>query len=197
LFVAIELDEEARRAIGVEQKRLQDMLSGRAGALRWTRPEHIHLTLAFLGDVAPDRSRSVVDALQRPLPGGRFRVTFGGLGVFPPHGSPRVVWLGLSHGAREVLAVQRHVATRVTELGIALEDRVFHPHLTLARWRRARPSDRRRVLAATRPQDVAGIDVEAVAIVESRLSSDGPAYRVLGRACLGGDLAVQTLESEG
>jgi 2'-5' RNA ligase len=194
LFVAIELDEAARRAIGIEQRRLQDLLRD-ARVLRWVRPEHMHLTLVFLGQVNDDRGGSLVEAMRSPIEGEHFRVAFGGLGVFPAEGRPRVLWLGLSRGAREVMTLQRKVVQRMTGLGIALADRTFHPHLTLARWRRPRPADWRRVLAAMGPGEIADLGVEAIALVESRLSSAGPSYQVLCRTRLGGD-TTPPLQSE-
>lgn len=180
LFVAVELDEAAREALAIEQRRLRGLLGKEyEPRLRWVSPTQIHLTLAFLGEVADDRAAAIEDAMRRPLGGGRFEVVFGGLGVFPPRGAPRVLWLGLMRGAREVVALQRQVAERVMGLGIPLEDRAFHPHLTLARCRETRPADRQRLLGADRPAEVARIDVEAVTLIASRLSSRGADHTAL------------------
>lgn len=196
LFVAIELDEEARRRIGAEEKRLQQVLGSRdRSTLKWVRPEHMHLTLVFLGELSEDRTGIIVEAMTRPIEGQRFGVGFGGFGVFPARGAPRVLWLGVMRGGQEVAAVQRQVVERVERLGIGLENRAFHPHLTLARWRAAVYADRHGVLASAGQQEVAGIDVDAVTLVESRLSSAGPTYRALCRARLGGDTRP-TLQSE-
>jgi RNA 2',3'-cyclic 3'-phosphodiesterase len=186
LFIAIELDDEARHAIAAEQKRLQTELGGERSALKWIRPEHMHLTLAFLGEIDDGLAPSVVEAIGQPVQTDRFAVVFGGLGVFPPGGAPRVLWLGLTAGVREVIGVQREVAERTTRLGIALESRPFHPHLTLARFRTSRPSDRRRVDAADTPHDVARIAVQDVSLILSRLLPVGPAYTTLCRGRLGG-----------
>ena len=186
LFVAIELDDEARRAIGAEQNRLQETLRDEPRtSLKWVRPEHMHLTLAFMGDLADDRGAIVADAMRGPFRGQPFVVIFGGLGVFPPRGEPRVLWLGLKTGAREVIAVHQRVRDRLVALGIALEQRAFHPHLTLARWRAAQHQERRRVLSGDDQRDVARIEVDAVTLVQSRLSSTGPTYMTLASARLG------------
>ena len=186
LFVAIELDDETRRAIGAEQNRLQETLRDeRRASLTWVKPEHMHLTLAFLGDLADDCGAIVADRMRGPIEGRPFVVIFGGLGVFPPRGAPRVLWLGLKTGAREVIAVHQRVRDRLVRLGIALEPRAFHPHLTLARWRSARHQERRRVLSADDDRDVARIEIDAVTLVQSRLSSTGPTYVSLTSARLG------------
>ena len=196
VFIAIELDDEARGAVAAEQKRLKAAFGDGAGSvLKWIRPEHMHLTLAFLGELDEGRSHTVVEAIRQPIQGDRFSIVFGGLGVFPSGGAPRVLWLGLVSGAREVGEVQRQVAERVALVGIAPEPRPFHPHLTLARWRVSRPSDRRRALAADRGRDVARLDIEAVALIQSRLSSAGPTYATLCEGRLG-DSAAPPLQSD-
>ncbi len=194
LFIAIELDEDARVAIAAEQRRLKAALGHDRSVLKWIRPEHMHLTLSFLGELDDHRSRSVADAMGQPISGNPFPVVFGGLGVFPPGGAPRVLWLGLTSGARGVVDVQRQVADRVARLGIALERRPFHPHVTLARWPAPRQSDRRTAMAADRRHDVARIDVAAVALIHSHLSRAGPLYTTLCRGWLG-DWAAPALQS--
>jgi 2'-5' RNA ligase len=184
LFIAIELDDDARHAIASEQSQLQAALGDGRSALKWIRPEHMHLTLAFLGDVDDGLVQSVVDAIGQPLQADRFAIVFGGLGVFPSRGAPRVVWLGVTTGVSEVHGVQREVAARVTRLGIVLERRAFHPHLTLARWRSPRPSDRRHLVTADRADEVARIAVHNVSLIHSRLSPAGPTYVSLCRAPL-------------
>jgi 2'-5' RNA ligase len=111
---------------------------------------------------------------------------FAGLGLFPAHRAPRVLWLGLSTGAAEAIDLQRRVAARLSTIGVTIEERAFHPHLTLARWREARNADRRRIAAADHGTEVARIDVGAVTLYQSRLSSSGPTYAVLARAPLRG-----------
>lgn len=184
LFIAIELDDDARHAIAAEQTRLQAVLGDERSALEWIRPEHIHLTLAFLGEVEDGPAQAAGEAIGQPVQADRFAIVFGGLGVFPPGGAPRVLWLGLAAGAREVITLQGEIAARVARLGIALERRPFHPHLTLARWRTSRPSDRRRVAAADCPHDIARMEIGAVSLIHSRLSPAGPTYVTLARGPL-------------
>src|SRR5689334_23708597 len=100
LFVAVDLDDAARAAIALEQKRLT--ARGELGSLRLVRPDHIHLTLVFLGEVAADRAAAIVDAIAAPISQAPFDVTFGGVGMFPERGAPRTLWLGVSTGATEL-----------------------------------------------------------------------------------------------
>jgi len=184
LFIAIDLDDAARAAIGREQKRLAATIGDkRRSAMKWVRPDHMHLTLAFLGEVDEGRAPSLIEDAGADLPHDVFDLRFGGFGVFPPRGTPNVLWLGVAAGAEPTAALQRTVADRVRQHGVALEARTFHPHLTLARYRNARPADRQRVMTAG-VHDVAAMRVDHVTMYQSHLSSAGPSYTVLARANL-------------
>jgi 2'-5' RNA ligase len=187
LFVAIELDDAARQAILVEQNRLKHAFedSGRS-SLRWVKPEHIHLTLVFLGEVRPEDGDKVIQVMSEAIQHDRFAIAFGGLGIFPPRGLPRVLWLGLQHGIREIVAVQQQVVERLGRVDVVDQerDRTFRPHLTLARWRTSTGADRRTVLGLNKPEGIAQLAVTHVALVQSRLSSAGPSYTALCRTKL-------------
>src|SRR4051812_18111116 len=107
LFVAIDLDNRTKASLPA--------LS--VHGLKTVKPEQTHLTLAFLGDVAAPTSDEIIAAMREPIPGvGPFQMAFGGFGVFPPRGAPRVLWLGVSEGMREVIALQEAVAVRLQGL---------------------------------------------------------------------------------
>ena len=182
LFTAIELTDEARATIAAEQKRAASGLGDTAGAVRFVRTEHLHLTLVFIGEIPVDRVAPLVEAMNAEIRQVPFRMVFGGLGVFPSHGAPRVLWLGVIDGAPQAIDLHARVGDRLAGAGVAVERKPFHPHLTLARWRDGRRSARP-VLAAT-PRVVAAIDVSAVALVQSRLSPAGPSYTRLSQARL-------------
>ena len=186
LFIAIDLNESAREAIRTEQARLKKALAGRS-SLKWVRDEQMHLTLVFLGEVADDLAQRIVDSINQPIDQVAFEASFGGVGMFPPHGPPRVLWIGMRDGAQQTIAVQRELAARVRRLGVELEDRPFHPHLTLARWRDSRASDRSRAAdAAKATRAVARVHVDHATLYQSRLSPSGSTYTPLARATLSG-----------
>ena len=183
LFVALDLDDDSRRAIAALQHRVAETL-GADRSIKTVDPAKMHLTLAFLGEIADRDVPAIVDTLSIDIVVARFAAVFQGLGVFPPRGAPRILWLGVGDGSAEIVEVQQVVASRLGGLGIALEPRPFHPHLTLARWRTSRPADRPRVLSAESRGAVASVNVDHVTLYQSRLSSAGPAYTALTRANL-------------
>src|SRR3982750_4330329 len=98
-----------------------------------------------------------------------FTVALSGVGVFPPRGAPQVVWLGIADGGQHVTALQREVAARIADCGLPLERRPFHPHLTIGRWRSARPTDAQRAIAAAHDGEIARFAVDHVTLFHSQL----------------------------
>ena len=180
MFVAIELEDPAL-ALRATARQAQAL----PPTFKFVKPEQLHLTLVFLGEVASPQSDRIIAAMQQPIDDVHpFHMAFGGLGVFPPRGAPRVLWLGVSEGELEVIALQRTVARRLEALGIQPEDRPFHPHLTIGRWRQSRPSDRPSLESDARQTSTAGMSVDRVTLFESRLSSEGPTHVALAHAPL-------------
>jgi 2'-5' RNA ligase len=186
LFVAVDLDDAARTAIAAEQKRVAAAMGDAPSSVTWVKPDRMHLTLVFLGEVSDAHVPAIVDAVSRLVVMPPFSITFQGLGVFPSHGGPRALWVGITDGGAELSELQREIARRVTDTGAVLESRPFHPHLTLGRWRQSRSSDRRRVLAASRPDALTRVAVTRATLYHSRISSAGPTYTALAHANLSG-----------
>ncbi len=185
LFTAVELGALARAAVVARQAVLVGRLR-EAGdvSLRPVRPEHLHLTVVFLGEVADARVPDAVTALSEPLAQRAFDVAFGSAGAFPPTGPMRVLWLGVEQGSEGLRAVHAELASRVRRLGIALEPRPFAPHLTLARWRVPAPSTLRPVLDGGQSAHRIIQPVAAVTLFRSHLRAGGPEHVPLARAPL-------------
>ena len=182
LFVALDLDDDARVMIAAWQHRVTQALAADR-SIRMVDPARMHVTMAFLGEIAEGDVPAIVDALSVSIETRPFAVEFQGLGVFPPRGAPRVLWLGVGRGENEIVQLQREVVARLERLSVTLEPRPFHPHLTMARWRTSRPAARERVLSAG-ARAVARVNVGHVTLYQSRLSPAGAAYAALARATL-------------
>lgn len=189
LFVAVDLTASARIAIEALARELAGRVAEVAGAraARWVRPEKLHLTLAFLGAIEPDQVDAIRRGLEPPMMQPTFEVAMSGAGVFPGTGPVRVLWLGITAGRENLVSLQGQVASRLREVGCALERRPFVPHLTLARFRR--PCRGRAAIAVRQlvSQAVVSVDpwrVDHVTLYESRLAASGPTYVPLARGCL-------------
>jgi 2'-5' RNA ligase len=132
-FIAINLDPEIKRGL----TQLIDELKTRrteSRGIRWVRPEAMHLTLKFLGEIGEDKIPRIEGALrgisEKYSP---FSLKIKGTGYFPPKSkAPRVFWVGIEEeGILERLQIQ--VEEEMERLGFPKEQRKFHPHLTLGR----------------------------------------------------------------
>ncbi|MGE5764145.1 MAG: RNA 2',3'-cyclic phosphodiesterase [Mycobacterium leprae] len=110
-------------------------------ALGWVPAERWHLTLAFLGDVDPDRVDPLAQRLARTAARHpALTLSFAGAGTFPRrHAHARVVWTGVFGDRRELGLLAAGVVAAASRERIAVDDRPYRPHLTLARVRR--PAD--------------------------------------------------------
>ena len=146
LFVAADLPADLRAARGVAARGAQP-----ANEVRWVRPEGIHLTFVFLGEVAAERLATIQGALEAsaaeaPAP---FRLRAAGIGAFPDRGPLRVVWVGIEgDGAAARL---RHVLEmHLARCGFVAGERAFRPHLILGRVRQERGREDRVLLEGYR-----------------------------------------------
>jgi 2'-5' RNA ligase len=176
LFVAVELDEAVRTAAADTARELERRL-GDAVRARWVPATNMHLTVRFIGHVADDRVPPVLEALSPPLTIAPFDIELSGCGRFPPRGTPRVLWIGLTRGLPGLAALHDEFNRRLSSLGYEPEARAFSVHLTLARIKDGRVSakDVDRTLAAVQTGSLKQ-SVQAATILESRLSPSGPRY---------------------
>src|SRR5258705_7026135 len=113
LFVAVDLPEETKRAIAGEQKRIAAALVRTRDSLKLVKPEQMHLTLLFLGEVQEPRVPPVIEAMNIAVDLPVFDIAFGGAGVFPPRGAPGVLWIGVTEGAAALTSLQSEIAERI------------------------------------------------------------------------------------
>src|SRR6267378_2820821 len=93
LFIAINLPAALKSRLGELQHELESSANKRA--VRWTRPEQLHITLKFIGYVEPSARAAIEKELQKGCEGTpQFRLEVEGVGCFPNARSPRVIWVG-------------------------------------------------------------------------------------------------------
>jgi 2'-5' RNA ligase len=183
LFVACELPDEAREALAAVQRLLQER---GAEGLRLVRPEGIHLTLKFLGEVPARRLEAVERVLARAVREPFcFSVQMAKLGSFGGSTGLRVVWVGLEGEIEGLARLAARVDAALESLGFARERRPFAAHLTLARVKEgASPQDRSRLFELVRSLEVPplpALTLDAVSLMRSTLEPGGARYQCLAR----------------
>ncbi len=188
LFLAAELPDELLDPIAEIRTSLAAQLNG----WRWVRPEGMHLTLRFLGQVAPESDRKARGTWRRVAAGARpFRIRLSAVGCFPSRARPRVLWVGVEEtapgGALAALAVDLEQAAR--GLGWEAESRPFRAHLTLARGRRgAHPENPHNAVVRVGTE----VRVRDLVLYRSQLEAGGARYTALESFPLGRRPAGET-----
>ena len=184
-FVAIEIPAEIRKHI---QELVGELQRAPAG-VRWSRPEGLHITLKFLGEVPTGKIGLVKTRLEAlpafpPLP-----IDIRGAGFFPNERAPRVLWLGI-HAGPELRQLAASVEESLVPLGFPKEERPFAPHLTLGR-----AGDRaggttnlagnlcalRELLRRKEPLEMGAFTARVFFLYESQLGRGGSTYSKLAR----------------
>ncbi len=129
-FVAVELGWGTTSFL----ERVIKELKGKVQGVRWCRPEQLHLTLKFVGEIDNrelpqlcERVRAACADIE-PIP-----LELRGLGAFPKNKPPRVLWVGVEEGTAELRTLAERLDEQLATLGIPRETRLFTPHLTLGR----------------------------------------------------------------
>jgi 2'-5' RNA ligase len=177
LFVAVEIEDTARRAAAAAAEELRHVLAPVLKA-RWVAAENMHLTVRFIGQVDDLRAPALVEALCPPLDIAPFDLELGACGVFPPRGAPRVLWIGLTQGLPSLALLHDAFNQRLRPFGFEPEVRPFSAHLTLARIKDAPGGAARAVRDALDRVTVhrARSDVGRATLFQSHLSTKGPRY---------------------
>jgi 2'-5' RNA ligase len=174
LFVAVLLNEATRVSLAATIERLR----AEAPRVAWVQAENLHLTLKFLGTVADPLVEPVRQALGAAAArAGPFDLTLEGLGAFPGHSRPRVIWAGIASGHEAARALAGLVDSALAPLGFPPEGREFSPHVTLGRVREPRRDDvLSRLVSASRSTRFGSVQVRAIALMRSELSPRGARY---------------------
>lgn len=177
-FIAIELPDEIKR--GLKELEVQ-LKAGSQAPVKWVDPANIHLTLKFLGNVAIDKTGEITAAMTKAVQGASpFQLEVKELGVFPNPRRVQIIWVGVSGEVDKLASLQQSIESNLEGLGFVPEGRRFTPHLTLARLRdQATPDERAKLgqlIADTEFDAAFSFPVEAVNLMKSQLTREGPVY---------------------
>ena len=167
LFVAIDLPEAVTG--------LLFGMNPHVPGVRWLKPEHMHLTLSFFGNV----EASAEEILREKLAAITFKPFFmpiARLGCFPPKGKPNVIWAGVGNAHPQLFHVYKRVQEAALGAGLEPDLRAWHPHITFARCRDVSPNAIGPFLKANADFDAGLVRVESFALYSSIPGPRGSAY---------------------
>jgi len=178
-FLGIELDQGMRDAI---QKWI-DPIKRETREFRWVKSENLHFTIRFLGDVEESKVNGIGGVLDQALsPFKAFPLSLDDVGGFPKLSYPRVLWIGIRRGFDECCKIKNAMDHALVGLGFRMESQEYVPHLTLARAK-GKPS-LPSAIGVNAFDSLRGMemDVRAVTLFKSELTSSGSVYTKLHTA---------------
>jgi len=179
IFIAIPLPfsiiEYLTEIISSFKKQLPDH------SIKWVKPENIHLTLKFLGNISTAKLSDLYKHFDTPLQIKPFELEITKLGAFPSIFKPRVVWVGLSE-SKPLGNLSLFINENTEFLGLENEES-FSPHLTLARTRpgikKGNIENLKQLFAKNRIIEPQSFQVNHFNIYQSTLTPKGPLYSIL------------------
>lgn len=184
-FLAIEIPKEILEQFERLQYRLGRSMTG---VIRWAKTGSTHLTLKFFGNITERDIRSIDDTLKTKAPAlNPIPIAVGTMGVFPNLSRPRVLWVGITTGLKELTAMQAEIEAALETAGFPREERPYRPHLTLGRMK----TDRRiegldKAVEDHRGFEAGNFTAREMILFRSDLKPTGPVYTALATFKLGG-----------
>ncbi len=127
-FIAIDIDNEevVRKIVSFQRELIK------YGKFKIVKPENLHITLKFLGEIDPAKIDVITGILDK-IESDKFEIIFRGLGCFPSPSRPNVVWVGVMEENSSLLNIWSYIEDQLQRYGFQRERRGFKPHLTIAR----------------------------------------------------------------
>jgi 2'-5' RNA ligase len=172
LFVALEIPSAVRENLAELLKALRAV----SPQTRWVRPENLHVTLKFIGEVPEAKLAAIRTPLSQVRSDQRVSLDFRGLGFFPNEKHPRVFWAGIE-ASPNLKSLAADIEKAAETLGIPREQRAFSPHLTLARFEPPRLSGQlRTAIQENAGRDFGSVKTNQFRLIESKLKPSGAEY---------------------
>ncbi|MBN1831890.1 MAG: RNA 2',3'-cyclic phosphodiesterase [Deltaproteobacteria bacterium] len=178
-FLAFELPLEVETVV----TRVSDELRKSSLDAKWVKPENIHLTIVFMGDIEADKIPAIKEEIREAcLIYDAFDISLKGLGCFPHTRKPRVIWIGLDGDLERMSSFRDALQECLIPFGIKEEKRGFKPHLTLGRFREPRRTNSEELELLSRYGNVTSpvCSLMQLCLFRSELKPGGARYTRLG-----------------
>ena len=149
--------------------------------INWVRPQHIHLTLKFIGDTPNEDIPKIVDAVGEMLKNHkRFTMDFNRTGIFGSRYAPRVLWLGMQNTPQELYDLEEDTLTSFDKLGYLRDRQNFVPHITLGRIKELCEKQYfQKIVSGIEQKSYIKQEVNEIILFQSILRPEGAIYKEL------------------
>ncbi len=158
--------------------------------VRWIRPETVHVTVQFIGEVSETSLGDVIAKIGSVTPNvSPFTLLLKSPEVAPTLKRPRLIWIPLIGQTEEIQQLFLEVRSAVRNCGIGLDDKRVLPHITLGRISQPQYFNDHRAVQKKLEQyampAIIQLKVSEIAVVQSILGPSGPTYIDLKQYSLG------------
>ena len=178
-FIAIDLPASIRSSLADTQ----EILKSFGFRVKWVRPQNIHLTLKFLGNIDSDLTDKIIAAMNltaKDYTG--VSLSAKEIGVFPNIRRPRVIWAGLSGQLETLKNLQQTLDGHLANLGFPKETRMFKGHLTLGRVKGKIASDQMKTaIDRLKGFESESFEINEIILFKSELRPTGAEYSMIKR----------------
>ena len=176
-FIAIPLDPKIQHSI----ERMQDHLKKSNNDIKWVKPENIHITLKFLGDIDTKQINSIKQILSNCTHNTRpFKVELSQLGAFPNIDRPRTLWVGLKDSKQRLNQISMSLEKTLGKIGFQTDQKPFSSHITIGRIRSSKNIDAlSKSMSSYQISENCTQTISKIILFQSTLCSEGPIYQSL------------------
>ncbi len=176
LFIALKIESTIQQKFDAIISDFQT----KGGKVKWVDGKNLHLTLKFLGnqefkfvDLISSQLRNALQDCQT------IESEFSTLGGFPNLRKPKVVWADIDKNKNAIIELAEKVDSALSDLKFEKNDKPFRPHLTLGRVKSYENLDGLTEYLSSYNFENIPIRFKSVQLIQSKLTQQGPIYKVL------------------
>ncbi len=175
VFFAFELPEPVRDELDQLTQELRNIIPR---GIKWVRPDTMHITLQFLGDVSPSHIRYLDQSVQELLDNQEEFEIFEPQIEAVPSRNPRVIWVHYRTDEKRIFSLPAKIRSRAEELGYILENKPMKLHATLGRVKSVVDMNQVAKLLSFKPT-ITKSNINQVTLYKSVLQPEGPVYTAI------------------
>jgi len=181
LFIAVNISENNHKKIAG----IRTILKKAGADIKWVTDENIHITLKFLGDTGEEKLAGIKAKIETAIAGTKqFEICLDCCGFFPSEISPRIFFIGIKNGSKNLSGIAGKLDAELSEIGFSKETRPFAAHITIGRFRSGKGSEKLAKEAVKFPGETIRETVEKISLIKSTLTPAGPVYETVEEFCL-------------
>jgi 2''-5'' RNA ligase len=173
-FVGIKIPQELSSKIF---KFSSEKLKNIKGKIKLVEEQNLHITLLFLGEIEQNKISEIIDELKK-IKHERFSIKIKGLGFFPSHELPRVIWLGSE--SPQITNLYDKIKNKLKIFVQKDDSKSFVSHITIARVKsHISPAETKKLLDENGQLEFGEFEVKEFHLFESKLTPHGPIYKII------------------